>query len=157
MEPFEGPNRGFPRFASKRYLFCFKTMLQMHKTSPQRDLPSKKYSKKHWLEQWFVHATSSAAVDRNAYKTCCFLMVLKKPCPFAPPWSAEMLMKHVVSWIITTDYGIASKQLVTQAFEANWACQNGVTWTRNTSKPLVKQYFDGLTGMQNFRGMRKCL
>ena len=59
--------------------------------------------------------------------------------------------------MITTDYGIASKPLVKQAFEANWARQNGVTWTRNASNPLVKQRFHEFTGMQNFHGMRKCL
>ena len=63
-------------FLPKRYLFCFKTMLQMHKTSPQRDLPSKKYSKKHWLEQWFVIAKSRSTFPGNPYKTIWILLVL---------------------------------------------------------------------------------
>ena len=68
---------GCARLSSKHYMFCFKTMLQMHKTSSQRDIPSKKYTKKHWLEQWFVIAKSRAVLPTNAYKPCCLRSVFE--------------------------------------------------------------------------------
>ena len=75
---------GWAGLSSKTLPFCFKTMLQMHKTSPQRDLPSKKYSKKHWLEQWFVIAKSRSTFPGNPYKTIWILLVLEAQIRVSP-------------------------------------------------------------------------
>ena len=91
MKSYDDANPASLGNHQKRYLFCFKNILQTRNKQtcvipvsatypltsdicmiPTRNSegPTSKSYQNEWFAQWFAHANSSATLTGNAYKTC---------------------------------------------------------------------------------------